>query len=48
MEYHSAHCPYGCDALVAQGIAEEIAKKTDCIILPTIWYGVASYAVGGP
>lgn len=48
MEYHSAHCPYGCDALVAQGIAEEIAKKRDCIILPTVWYGVASYAVGGP
>ena len=36
MEYHSAHCPYGCDALVTQGVAEETAKKRDCIILPTI------------
>ena len=22
MEYHSSICPYGCDALVAQGVAE--------------------------
>lgn len=48
MEYHSSICPYGCDALVAQGVAEKIGEKTDCIILPTVWYGVSSYAVGGP
>lgn len=48
MEYHSAHCPYGCDTLVAKGIAEKLGEKTDCMILPPIWYGVASYAVGGP
>ncbi len=47
MEYHSAHCPYGCDTLVSVGIAEELAKRTDCMILPPVWYGVASYAVGG-
>lgn len=48
MEYHSTHCPYGCDTLVAMGIAREVAKKVDCVVMPPIWYGVASYAVGGP
>lgn len=48
MEYHGPHCVYGCDALVSQGIAERIAEKVDSVIYPTIWYGVASYAVAGP
>lgn len=48
MEYHSTHCPYGCDTLVAMGIAREVAKKIDAVVFPPIWYGVASYAVGGP
>lgn len=48
MEYHSAHCPYGCDTLVAMGIAREVAKKVDAVVFPPVWYGVASYAVGGP
>lgn len=48
MEYHSTHCPFGCDTLVAMGIAEKVAEKTDALVLPPIWYGVASYAVGGP
>ena len=48
MEYHSSICPYGCDALVAQGIIEKVAEKIDCMILPTVWYGCSSYAVGGP
>ncbi len=48
IEYHSTICPYGCDALIAQGIIEKIAEKIDCMILPTVWYGCSSYAVGGP
>lgn len=48
VEYHSTHCPYGCDGLVAEGMANELSKKLDCLILPTVWYGVSSYAVGGP
>ena len=48
MEYHSTICPYGCDSLVSMGIAREIAKEMDCVIMPPVWYGVASYAVGGP
>ena len=48
MEYHSTHCPYGCDTLVAQGVCERVAQEVDAMVLPPIWYGVASYAVGGP
>ena len=48
MEYHSTHCPFGCDTLVANGIAERVAREVDAMILPPVWYGVASYAVGGP
>lgn len=48
MEYHSTHCPYGCDTLVALGTAQKIAEKIDAVVFPPIWYGVASYAVGGP
>ncbi len=48
MEYHSAHCPFGCDTMTAMGIVNEIAKKIDCVIMPPVWYGAASYAVAGP
>ena len=48
MEYHSDHCPYGCDTLVAMGIAKKVAEKINAVVFPPIWYGVASYAVGGP
>lgn len=48
MEYHSTHCPFGCDTMVAQGVAEKVAEQVDALILPPVWYGVASYAVGGP
>lgn len=48
MEYHSTHCPYGCDTLTCMGIAEKVAEQVDSVIMPPIWYGVASYAVGGP
>jgi len=48
MEYHSYHCPYGTDTLVALGICEKTAEKVGGMVLPPIWYGVASYAVGGP
>ena len=48
MEWHSEHCPYGCDTLTAYGVAERVAREVDAMILPPVWYGVASYAVGGP
>lgn len=48
MEYHSHHCPFGCDTLNAMGVAEIVAEKVGGLVLPPVWYGVASYAVGGP
>ena len=48
MEYHSEHCAYGCDSLVSIGIIDKIAEKIDTVVLPPIWYGVASFAVAGP
>ena len=48
MEYHSHHCPFGTDTMVALGVSEKIAEQVDGLVLPPIWYGVASYAVGGP
>ena len=48
MEYHSTHCPFGCDTIVAQGVCERVAEQVDGLVLPPVWYGVASYAVGGP
>ena len=48
MEYHSTICPYGCDALASIGLIDRIAEKIDCVVMPPVWYGVASYAVGGP
>lgn len=48
MEYHSHHCPFGCDTLTALGVAERVTDKVGGMILPPVWYGVASYAVGGP
>ena len=48
MEYHSHHCPFGCDTLTALGVAERVADIVGGMVLPPVWYGVASYAVGGP
>ncbi len=48
MEYHSSICPFGCDTLVAKGIADLVAEKSEGVVYPPIWYGVASYAVAGP
>lgn len=46
VEYHGAHCSYGCDTLVAQGLLEKLAEKKELIIAPSISYSPSSYAVG--
>ena len=46
VEYHGAHCSYGCDTLVAQGLLEKLAEKKEVIIAPSISYSPSSYAVG--
>ncbi|MFP3486018.1 MAG: creatininase family protein, partial [Vulcanisaeta sp.] len=33
------HLPLGTDALMATYIAEEAAKRTNALLLPTVWYG---------
>ena len=48
IEYHSTICPHGTDTLVAMGIIDKVAEKVDCVVMPPIWYGCASYAVAGP
>lgn len=48
MEFHGPHCALGCDTMIAIGALEKLAEKKDIVLAPPIWYGVASYAVGGP
>lgn len=48
MEYHGPHCSLGCDTQVCIGLLDELAKRKEIVIAPPVWYGVASYAVGGP
>ena len=38
VEYHGAHCSYGCDTLVAEGLVNLVAKEKELIIAPTIAY----------
>lgn len=47
LEYHGAHCAYGTDGLIPQGLVYRLEEKHRgrCVILPTFWYGPASYAV---
>ena len=46
VEYHGPHCSFGCDTLVAEGLAKEVAKRREIMLAPTISYSPSSYAVG--
>lgn len=46
VEYHGAHCSFGCDTLVAEGLVKELAKRKELMMAPTISYSPSSYAVG--
>jgi creatinine amidohydrolase/Fe(II)-dependent formamide hydrolase-like protein len=48
VEYHAEHASCGCDTLVIEGLLERLALHREIIIAPSIYYGVASYAVCGP
>ena len=48
IEYHGPHCSLGCDTQIVSGVLEEIERQREIVIAPPVWYGVASYAVGGP
>ncbi len=45
VEYHGAHCAYGCDTLIVQGLLEELSKIKEIMIAPAISYSPSSYAV---
>ncbi len=47
LEYHGAHCAYGTDGLIPQGLLYKLEERHNgkCVILPTFWYGPATYAV---
>ena len=47
VEYHGAHCSYGCDTLIAEGLVKKLAETKELMIAPTISYSPSSYAVGG-
>jgi creatinine amidohydrolase len=48
IEYHGPHCSLGCDTQICLGLLSELEKRKNIIIAPPVWYGVASFAVGGP
>lgn len=48
IEWHGPHCALGCDTFVCTGLADKIAEQKEVVVAPPVWYGVASYAVGGP
>ena len=48
IEYHALHASCGTDTMVITGVLRELEKTEEMVILPPVWYGVASYAVAGP
>jgi len=48
IEYHARHTSLKTDTMVVTRCLRELAKEKEIVIMPPIWYGVASYAVGGP
>lgn len=41
IEQHGPHLPLDTDSLLVQKIAEEVGKRTDCIVAPPILFGVS-------
>lgn len=48
IEYHAHHTSCGTDTMVINGCLRELEKEREIVVMPPVWYGVASYAVGGP
>lgn len=48
IEYHAHHASCGTDTMVISGCLRELEKEKEIVVCPPIWYGVASWAVGGP
>jgi creatinine amidohydrolase/Fe(II)-dependent formamide hydrolase-like protein len=48
LEYHGQHMSVGMDTLVVVRIVERLEQEMDMVVLPTFWWGPASYAVEPP
>ena len=48
LEYHGEHLPLGMDGLVVTECLARLEVEMDLVVLPTFWYGAASYAVEAP
>jgi len=38
LEYHGDHAPFGTDTTLAQGLAERLAERRDCLLFPPVTY----------
>jgi len=48
LEYHGEHMSVGMDTLAVVKTVERLEREMDLVILPTFYYGAASYAVEPP
>lgn len=48
LEYHGEHMSVGMDTLAVVKIVERLEREIEMVVLPTFYYGAASYAVEGP
>jgi len=49
VEYHAEHLPVGTDTYVCQEVIRRMEKRhPEIVVLPTFYYGCASYAVAKP
>lgn len=48
LEYHGEHMAVGMDTLAVVKCVERLEQEMDMVVLPTFYYGAASYAVEGP
>ncbi len=49
LEYHGEHLALGVDTLVVQGVISRVqARNPKMVVMPTYWYGAASYCVAPP
>ncbi|TIT71230.1 MAG: creatininase family protein, partial [Mesorhizobium sp.] len=48
LEYHGEHMAVGMDTLAVIKTLERFERERDIVILPSFYYGAASYAVAPP
>jgi creatinine amidohydrolase len=48
IECHGPHMAIGHDTLIVEAVCRRLAERIDCVIAPSIEYGLTGYAVSGP